>query len=428
MPLSVGQSVLVQYAPDQQWKERVIVLHVKDNDYWAVSPSYDLFPVTLRVPPVHQMRLLPPSRELPSGVEEANCDLVDVATPTGFFTDSELRSFEEEARSLAGVGPAAPSGLDGDSPPAAATRFKGAPPTTGYVWVVGMPPPGSQLRLGDILNVPAALEPDGDPCYLPVHGEDVKVLAYYVLAEERKDFVDMRLQDIRGFRASEDLIGVDAIGDDVRTMPIKRREVTGERFFPFESAVSAMREEEFSDWPIEGPRTTKWLGANILRSAPGPIARHHRWIKDADIPFTDRSRFEHHVLSEVLERAVTYDCLQVSNPASFEIVSRRLQHIEQAHIENPNAADYSGAEFFMGSAERKGGALVAPALALHVASEFRDEASIAKEQRKAREHRGQMSSAPPAAGPNAPAPPKGKGKGKGKKGKPDAGPGAPEKV
>ena len=113
------------------------------------------------------------------------------------------------------------------------------------------------MRLGDILHVPAALEPDGDPCYLPVQGEDVKVLAYYVLAEERKDFVDMRLQDIRGFRASEDLIGVDAIGDDVRTMPIKRREVTGDRFYRFESAVSATREEDFSVWPIAGPRATK---------------------------------------------------------------------------------------------------------------------------------------------------------------------------
>ncbi len=248
MPLSVGQSVLVQYAPDQQWKERVIVLHVKENDYWAVSPSYGLFLVILGVPPVHQMRLLPPSRELPTGVEEANCDLVHVATPTGFFTDSELRSFEEEARSLAGVGHSAPSGLDGDSPPAAATRLQGAPPTTGHVWVVGMPPPGSQLRLGDVLNVPAAVEPDGvvllppkwrHPCYLPVHGEEVLVLSYYVPVEERKEFVDMRLQDIRGVRASEDLLGVDAIGDDERTMPFKRREVTGERFCPFESSASS---------------------------------------------------------------------------------------------------------------------------------------------------------------------------------------------
>ena len=73
--------------------------------------------------------------------------------------------------------------------------------------------------------------------------------------------------------------------------------------------------------------------------------RHHRWIRDAEIPLTDRSRFEHAILSDILEKAVTYDCLQVSNLASFEILVRRLQHIEQAHIECPNAPDYSGAEF-----------------------------------------------------------------------------------
>ena len=102
-------------------------------------------------------------------------------------------------------------------------------------------------------------------------------------------------------------------------------------------------------------------------------------------------------------------------------------------IDSPNAPDYSGGEFFMGSMERKGGALVAPGLALHVATKMRDEASIAKESRKAREaHTG-------ASGSNqAPkvTPPKwdnGKGDGKdGKKGgrrgrgnQQQQGPGAP---
>ena len=109
------------------------------------------------------------------------------------------------------------------------------------------------------------------------------------------------------------------------------------------------------------------------------------------------------------------------------MLSRRLQHIEQAHVENSQAPDYSGAEHFLGSSEKKGGALIAPGLSLHVATRFRDEASIAKEQRKARESRRPAAAAPP--GPVAPSPGKGKdkGKGKGKGGKPTE-PGAPEKV
>ncbi len=177
--------------------------------------------------------------------------------------------------------------------------------------------------------------------------------------------------------------------------------------------------------PSRAPRTTKWLCGSIVRSAPSPVSRHHRWLRDAEIPATDRSRWEHQVLSEILEKAVEYDALQVSNLASFEVLSRRVQHIEQAHIDCPTAPDYAGGEFFMGSCERKGGALVAPNLALHVAGKFRDDASIQKEQRKAREVRG-ASSPSTASPPTAAVPGKGKGKpGKGKADKKGAAPGAP---
>ena len=105
----------------------------------------------------------------------------------------------------------------------------------------------------------------------------------------------------------------------------------------------------------------------------------------------------------------------------FLRLARRLHRIEAADVQNPQAPDYEGSSFYMGSAEERGGALVAPALSMHVAGKFRDEASVSKEIRKAKEGR---PSAPAPAGPGAPAPaPKGKAKGKGKT--PPAGPGAP---
>ena len=165
------------------------------------------------------------------------------------------------------------------------------------------------------------------------------------------------------------------------------REHSGIRYRGFEASVTEMREEEYDDWPLEGPRTTKWLCLSMGRSAPSPVARHHRWLRDAEIPNGDRSRHEHHILSWMLETAVCYDCLQVSNLAAFEILARRLQHIEQAHVENPLAPCYGGAEHYLGSPERRGGALLAPGLALHVAGRLRDEAAIEKERRKAQEMR-----------------------------------------
>ena len=217
------------------------------------------------------------------------------------------------------------------------------------------------------------------------------------------------------------------VADDARTLPIAHRALTGERHLAFDVGTNSMTEQQFDDWPVEGPRTTKWLCTGMVRSSPTPTARHHRWVRDAEIPASDRSRYEHAILSEIIEKAVSYDALQISNLASFEVLSRRLQHIEMAHLENPSAPDYGGGEFYMGSTERKGGALVAPGLAVHVASRMRDDAAVAKEQRKARESRGPA--APPPAGPKAPAPTApGNPKGKGKKGKEGAAPGAPGQI
>ena len=82
-----------------------MVAHVQNQDYWVVSEQYDLFPVTLRVPEVFQIRLLPATRELPPGIDEGDCDLVQTDGATGFFDEAELEQFEAEARSLMGVDP-----------------------------------------------------------------------------------------------------------------------------------------------------------------------------------------------------------------------------------------------------------------------------------------------------------------------------------
>ena len=55
--------------------------------------------------------------------------------------------------------------------------------------------------------------------------------------------------------------------------------------------------------------------------------------------------------------------------------------------ENPASPSFEGASHYMGTGERKGGALVAPALRSHVASELGKEAAILKEKCKAREAR-----------------------------------------
>ncbi len=85
------------------------------------------------------------------------------------------------------------------------------------------------------------------------------------------------------------------------------------------------------------------------------VARHHRWLKEADIPSADRFRFEREVLSCVLQCAIEYHQLQVGNLASMEVATRHLQLIEQAHRDSPTSPSYDAAEHYLGLVERRGG-------------------------------------------------------------------------
>ena len=118
------------------------------------------------------------------------------------------------------------------------------------------------------------------------------------------------------------------------------------------------------------------------------MARHTRWAAESGVTAADRSRYEHEVLSRILETAVTYDCLNATNLACLEIAGGRLQLSEESHIEDPPHPSFEGARQFMGTGERRGGALIAPSLQAHVAAQLAGDAAIATECRKAREYKG----------------------------------------
>ena len=120
-------------------------------------------------------------------------------------------------------------------------------------------------------------------------------------------------------------------------------------------------------------------------SPGGFTARHHRWVKESGVKPNDRSEYEHNVLFKALDAAVTTDRLNIKNLLVAEILLRRKQLLEESIAENPDNPSFEGAEYYMGTEERPGGALVAPGLKKHVAEQFAKEAAILKEKRKARE-------------------------------------------
>jgi hypothetical protein len=172
------------------------------------------------------------------------------------------------------------------------------------------------------------------------------------------------------------------LADDERTLEVLPSREEGS----FSEIVAEMVEVPALKFPIEGGRTGAWFIDKVKSLSPGGfMVRHHRWAKESGIKAGDRSRFEHNVICRTLDAAVSVDRLNVKNLLWAEILLRRKQLIEEAVAENPDAPNFEGAEFYMGSEERPGGALVSPALKMFVASKFSAEAAILKEKRKARE-------------------------------------------
>ena len=162
----------------------------------------------------------------------------------------------------------------------------------------------------------------------------------------------------------------------------------------WKSLAGMIGEPLFPDWPLEVPRTTKWLVKEIAKSGGGPLQHHQRWKTHLRADDGDRSVHEDELLCMALEISGYYDQLDLSVLDGMELVSRRLQLIEESKAAGGGAA-CEGAKFFVGY--RRTGALIAPELGRHVAHKLQDKVSVMKERRKHAEERC-LARGPPAKG------------------------------
>ena len=157
----------------------------------------------------------------------------------------------------------------------------------------------------------------------------------------------------------------------------------------FVDCVAEMVEDPTQVFSILGPRTmSDQLAKAANRGAGGFVADFDFWVAQSGIKPHDRSVYEDQVLAKAIQLAITRDGLNVLNLESFELLVRRRQLLKDVHAENPDKPSWEGWEHYLGIAERRGGASIAPALRAHVAAEVGKEAAIAKERRKVREARG----------------------------------------
>ena len=169
---------------------------------------------------------------------------------------------------------------------------------------------------------------------------------------------------------------------DARMLPAKFN-AQGKRHREFTDACDNLGEVAWADWPVTGPRTCRWFSRYIKEVNTIPQARTGQWMKELGINDSDRVKYEHSHLCDMLQMATTYDQLDVSSLGCFELLVRRLQMLEEAYGANPKAPRFDAQSHFMGQGKKT--VAVAPALVAHVAGELRDEAAVAKERRKARE-------------------------------------------
>ena len=114
------------------------------------------------------------------------------------------------------------------------------------------------------------------------------------------------------------------------------------------------------------------------------MVQSREWFDKAKVPKGDRVRAEHETLGKALFYAICYDQLNVSELASMEMPTLRLQMLEQAYSEDPLNRRFEHTSKWMGAGARGDGAPIDPRRRQEVPSEVEEGADVLKEKRKAR--------------------------------------------
>ena len=171
---------------------------------------------------------------------------------------------------------------------------------------------------------------------------------------------------------------------DLRVLPFTFDE-QGTRRLEFAAAVAKMTQDDMpgGSLQLDGPPSTLGVLKAIVSRGLTPVTDYEHWIRTNEFPRGDRSIYELEVITRCIEAFAMVDQINLPNSKGVELLMRRWQLIREAHRLSPQSPDYSAADVFMGWQYRRDG--INPELAKFVAGELKDQASIAKESRKARE-------------------------------------------
>lgn len=379
---------------------RLLLSEVQGSEWIILTPDGDIYceDLSQHNPDVVQIWLGPPNGSLPAGVSSRSVygfrpmRAADVARAMATGRDEADR--ERARRGLGGVAQAA--GL-AQQPPAdhnpAAAGQAGAPAD---LWVLAEFVPGR--KIGDKMIPPAGFPHLNGWGLMEITDSDSHTRPCLIRQIEEASIPEFCQERIGLARSSEACDGDDrSAGEDVRTLTVTYG-MNGERQRGFRETVKELTMCDFDDFPLQ-PRTTLEYCRAVASVAESATAQHHVWVSGSRIPEGDRSLFEDEVLARVIDAAITYDCLNISNLACMELVCRRRQLLAEAHSSSPGAPSYMGAEHFMGQTYKAGGGIVVPSLTDYVSKQMQAQSQILKEKRKMEEAKGKSKGKAPKPPP-----------------------------
>ena len=372
---------------------RVVLGHIENLDYMIRTPDGDMYVETCDPSNIDLVGFFVGADDgsIPAGVPAASVygfPPMNLQQFNAILAEGRVEVQAELARRGIAAPVAAPAALN---------------------WVLAEYVPGH--KIGEEVQVAPGMVQQGDyglHVMTDSEGTNRPVLVCRIAPNDLDNFCETR---IGLARLSEAAAGSDRYaGEDVRTLEVKYG-ASGERLRSFKDTVQEMIQVEYDDFPL-APRTALPYVRAIASVSESAYAQHLSWVVQSKIPDGDRAIHEDEVLSRVLDLAITFDSLNIANLASFELLIRRKQLLAEAHAYNPSSPSYEGADHFLGTSYRPGGAIIVPELVDHVAKKLHQESQILKEKRKQQEAKGGKKGK--GRGP-APIPPGAKGGGSGDK-------------
>lgn len=371
MAYNPGDVVFLNYGEIPVLHHTRIVLAAVDestHDYVIVTPDFDVYCEQLHGSNPDLVGITPgdPAGGVPAALAGGNIyGFAPLAADqlARFMNEGRVEAAAERARQ--GLGPAGGAGAN--------------------IWVLAEMVAGK--KVGEQVHPPAGcpnLAGYGLMNITDSNGSTRACLIKSIQADELDAFCQERVQLAR---ETEALAGDDrSASDDIRTMAVQYT-MNGERKRNIKDSIGEMAEVELEDFPYE-PRTCHEYLQAVSTVAESCFSQHLAWVQQAGIPSGSRAIFEDEVLSQILDIAISYDALCVCNLASFELLVRRKQLLAEAHSFNPAAPSYEGADYWLGSRYRPGGAIVIPRLTEHVSKKLEADSKILKERRKLEEAKG----------------------------------------